>query len=53
MMSADKKHKIEDEYHIFNEEWTVQYYSTKVGNKVQHKKTPPNQSCKLWRKFHQ
>jgi len=33
-MSADKKRKIEDECRVFNEEWTVKYYFTKVGNKA-------------------
>ena len=33
-MTAYKKRKIEDECHVFNEEWTVKYYFTKVGNKV-------------------
>ena len=33
-MSADRKRKIEDECRVFNEEWTVKYYFTKIGNKV-------------------
>jgi len=32
-MSADKKCKTEDECHVFNEEWTVEYHFMKVGNK--------------------
>jgi len=27
-MSADKKRKIEDECHVFDEEWTVKNYFT-------------------------
>ena len=33
-MTAYKKRKIEDECRVFNEEWTVKYYFTKVGNKA-------------------
>ena len=33
-MSAEKKRKIEDECHVFNEKWTVKYYFTKIGNKA-------------------
>ena len=33
-MSAYKKRMIEDECRVFNEEWTVKYHFTKVGNKA-------------------
>jgi len=33
-MSVDKKRNIEDECHVYNAEWTVKYYFTKVGNKA-------------------
>ena len=33
-MTAYKKRKIEDECRVFNEEWTVKSYFTKVGNKA-------------------
>ena len=33
-MTAYKEGKIEDECRVFNEEWTVKYYFTKVGNKA-------------------
>ena len=67
-MTAYKKRKIEEECCVVNEEWTVKYYFTKVGNKAicqlcgvsvvvlkeyNLKKTQPNQACKLWTKFHQ
>ena len=33
-MTAYKKRKIEDECRVFNKEWTVKDYFTKVGNKA-------------------
>ena len=67
-MTAYKKRMIEEECRVFNEEWTVKYHFTKVGNKAicllcgesvavfkeySLKKTQPNQARKLWIKFHQ